>query len=138
LEQVEPAKRLIKKLRIGDLISFEGFTDPFPYLADCDLMVYPTRYDAFPDTVLEALFTGCPVIASAVGGLPDMLAYPELLFESGNVREIAARIERCLKDRAFYAHIRGLCHQRAPVYRFDWARRFEEVMETHKKNPGQA
>jgi glycosyltransferase involved in cell wall biosynthesis len=140
LERIEPAKRLIKKLNIEDLIRFEGFKDPFPYLADCDLMVYPTRYDAFPDTALEALFTGCPVIAAAVGGLPDMLLYPDLLFESGDVREIAARIERCVKDPAFYAHIRGLCQNRASVYRFNWAQRFEEVMENYKKTvpPGPA
>jgi glycosyltransferase involved in cell wall biosynthesis len=139
LENYKPAVRLIKKLDIEEMVSLEGFKDPFPYLADCDLMVYPTRYDAFPDTALEALHAGCPVIASAVGGIPDMLLYPELLFEYDNIREIADKIERCLRDPAFYKRLRELCAERAAVYRFNWAERFEAAMEQRKKagdNPG--
>ena len=128
-ENTEPALRLIKELDIEDNILIEGFKDPFPYLAECDLMVYPTLYDAFPDTVLEALHTGCPVIASAVGGLPDLLAHPELLFESGSVQQIADKIEKCIADPNFYEGIRTLCKKRAAVYRFDWAGSFETAMK---------
>jgi glycosyltransferase involved in cell wall biosynthesis len=128
LENMEPTLRLIKELNIEELVFIEGFQDPFSYLADCDLMVYPTLYDAFPDTVLEALHVGCPVIASAVGGLPDMLESPELLFESGNIQQIADKIEKCVKDQNFYMHIRELCSKRAEAYRFDWAGRFEAAM----------
>jgi glycosyltransferase involved in cell wall biosynthesis len=128
MEQYESTLRRIGDLGIGEMVSLEGFQDPFPYLRDCDLMVYPTRYDAFPDAVLEALHTGCPVIASAVGGIPDMLFYGELLFDSGDVDQMAGRIERCIKDPAFYRRIRGFCAERAALYRFDWAERFEEAM----------
>jgi glycosyltransferase involved in cell wall biosynthesis len=127
-ENAESTKGLIKKLNVESMVFIEGYKDPFPYLADCDLMVYPTLYDAYPDTVLESLHVGCPVIASAVGGLPDLLQYPELLFESGNIEEIAARIERCITDNAFYRHIRTLCAERAEAHRFDWAERFEKAM----------
>ncbi|MDR3343232.1 MAG: glycosyltransferase [Treponema sp.] len=99
--------------------------------ANKNLMVYPTLYDAYPDTVLEALHTGCTVIAAAVGGLPDLLQYPELLFKSGNLQEITDRIERCITDPVFYQHIRTLCAQRAAVHRFDWAERFEAAMENY-------
>jgi glycosyltransferase involved in cell wall biosynthesis len=132
LENTEPALELIKKLNIEDMISLEGFSDPFPYLVKCDLMVYPTLYDAFPNTVLESLHAGCPVMASAVGGLPDLLYYPELLFESGNVQQIADRIEKCITDKAFYAHIRRLCSERAEAHRFDWADKFETAMKKYK------
>lgn len=132
LENTGPVLELIKKLDIEDIISLEGFSDPFPYLVKCDLMVYPTLYDAFPNTVLESLHAGCPVIASAVGGLSDLLYYPELLFESGNVQQIADRIERCIIDKSFYAHIRKLCSERADAHRFDWAEKFETAMKEYK------
>jgi glycosyltransferase involved in cell wall biosynthesis len=131
LENTGPALELIKKLDIEDMVVLKGFQDPFPYLADCDLMVYPTLYDAFPNTVLEALHAGCPVIASAVGGLPDLLCYPELLFESGNIQQIEDKIERCIKEPSFYAHIRKLCSERAEVHRFDWAKQFETAMKEY-------
>jgi glycosyltransferase involved in cell wall biosynthesis len=127
-ENSDSTKVLLKRLKITDMVSFDGYIDPFLRLAECDLMVYPTLYDAYPDVVLEALHTGCPVLASSVGGLPDMLQYPELLFQSGNIDEIAGRIERCATDSGFYAHIRELCGERAAAHRFDWARRFEEAM----------
>ena len=128
-ENTEPTVSLIKELDIEANIFIEGFKDPFPYLVECDLMVYPTLYDAFPDTVLEALHAGCPVIASAVGGLPDLLSYPELLFESGKVQQIADKIEKCIVDPAFYESLREFCKKRAAVYRFDWAGNFETAMK---------
>jgi glycosyltransferase involved in cell wall biosynthesis len=119
----------IEKLGLKEQVSLKGYQNPFPYLAKSGLMVYPTLYDAFPDTVLETLHTGCPVIASCVGGLPDMLRYPELLFDSGDVAEIASRIERCVMDTAYYQRLRSLCTERAAFFRFDWAERFENAMK---------
>jgi glycosyltransferase involved in cell wall biosynthesis len=131
LENAEPVIGLIKKLGIEENVSLEGFRNPFPYLAENDLMVYPTLYDAFPDTVLEALHTGCPVIASAVGGLPDLLQYKELLFTPGSVAEIRDKIEKCVTDPLFYNHVRELCAKRAEVYHFDWAEQFENAMRSY-------
>jgi glycosyltransferase involved in cell wall biosynthesis len=132
-ENMAPTEELIRNLDIEENIIIEGFKDPFPWLAECDLMVYPTLYDAFPDTVLEALHTGCPVIASAAGGIPDMLSYPQLLFEPGNVEEIVDRIERCITDSAYYGCVRRLCAERAAAFRFDWAGRFEAAMKDYIK-----
>jgi glycosyltransferase involved in cell wall biosynthesis len=135
LENTEPVIKFIKNLGIEENVIIEGFKDPFPFLAECDLMVYPTLYDAFPDTVLEALHTGCPVIASTAGGLPDMLEYQELLFEPGSVPEIRDKIEKCIKDAAYYEHIRKLCLERAKEHHFDWAGKFEEAMtDLNKEN----
>jgi glycosyltransferase involved in cell wall biosynthesis len=128
LENTEPLIEFIKKSGIEKNVILEGFKDPFPYLTKGDLMVYPTLYDAFPDTVLEALHTGCPVIASAVGGIPDILKYQELLFASGSVSKIADKIERCIREPSYYDCIRKLCAERAEEYRFDWAEQFEKAM----------
>jgi len=127
----ESTKELIKKLNITEQMVTIGYADPFPYLAECDLFVYPALYDAFPDTVLEALHVGCPVIASRVGGLPDILHYPELLFESGDAAGIASRIERCITDTAYYQNLRRLCAEQAAAFHFDWAERFECAMQAY-------
>ncbi len=121
--------RLVEALKISDMVTFHGYQNPFPYLAESGLMVYPSLYDAFPDTILEALHSGCPVMASDTGGIPDMLQYPELLFHYSDVQTIAAKIQLCLNDRDYYMHIRKLCSERAAVYRFDWAAEFEKAMQ---------
>jgi len=127
----EEAFHAVEKLGIQKMVSFEGYVVPFPFLVTCDLMVYPTLYDAFPDTVLEALHTGCPVIASDVGGLPEMLEFPDLLFDLANVLQIADRIERCIVDENFYLKLREHCVERAKAYKFDWAQRFLQAMEKY-------
>ena len=47
--------------------------DPLPLLAASDLVLHPTHRDALPRTVLEALAAGVPVLASSVGGVPEIL-----------------------------------------------------------------
>jgi glycosyltransferase involved in cell wall biosynthesis len=121
--------REIKKRNLDSMFIFTGYVNPFSYFADCDLMVYPTLYDAWPDAVLEAMYTGCPAIASAVGGLPDLLKYPELLFESGNVTQMADMVERAITDPEYYQQLRNLCASRVPELTFDWVERFEAEMK---------
>ncbi len=125
------AKEAVEELGIQDNISFEGYVNPpFPFFASCGLLVYPTLYDAFPDTVLEALHCGCPVIATNVGGIPDILPQ-ECLFENGHPEQTAALIQRCIEDNGFYLHIRECCLQRAERFRFDWAQAWQNVMEKY-------
>ncbi len=125
----EPAFRLAAELGIREKVRFEGFRLPFPYFAETDLMVYPTLYDAFPDTILEALHVGCPVMASSVGGIPDLLSHEELLFAASDVRDIADKIERCVNDDSYYMKIKALCAARAESFRFDWPKKFDECMK---------
>lgn len=57
---------------------FVPWTDSRQRLADhfraADLYLHPARADTFPYSVLEAMACGTAVIASAVGGIPEMLA----------------------------------------------------------------
>ena len=43
------------------------------YYDAADVLVHPARSDTFPTTVLEALASGVPVVASAVGGIPEQV-----------------------------------------------------------------
>lgn len=125
--------REIKNRNLENMFIFTGYVNPFSYFADSDLMVYPTLYDAWPDAVLEAIYTGCPAIASAVGGLPDLLKYPDLLFEPGNIGQMADMVERAITDSDYYRHIRSLCASRVPELTFDWVGKFEEVMSGYRE-----
>jgi glycosyltransferase involved in cell wall biosynthesis len=69
-------------------------------LAAADLVVLPSRFpDPLPLLVLEALASGTPIVASAVGGIPEMLTGPFAanLVPAGDADALAARI-RALRD----------------------------------------
>lgn len=119
----------LKQHGLLDKVRFHGrVADPFPFMQADDLMVIPSIYDSYPNTVLEALHTGIPVIASSVGGIAEMLQFSELLFPPGDAKAIAEKIFSLVSASQAYAKLRTLCAQRLPDFHFNWEAKWEEVM----------
>ncbi|RME35553.1 MAG: glycosyltransferase [Gammaproteobacteria bacterium] len=72
-----------------------------PFLAELDILILPSRSEAFPMTILESLAVGVPVIASRLNGPSVMIQHGinGLLFEVGDVEALAKHI-RSLADPA--------------------------------------
>src|SRR5690606_5468949 len=61
-------------LGLGDCVVFTGWSrDVAPVYSDLDVLVISSLNEGTPVSVIEALAAGCPVVATAVGGLPDLL-----------------------------------------------------------------
>jgi glycosyltransferase involved in cell wall biosynthesis len=86
------AQALIASARAGG-VRWGTTDDVFAELRDWDLFVLPSRQDAFPLAVLEAMASGLPVVASRVGGIPEQVT-PEtgVLVEPGDGDALAAAI----------------------------------------------
>ena len=70
----DECKELVKSLGAQDYIIFEGQkTEVFEILHSSDVFVLPSIYEGMPMSIIEAMGTGLPVIATMVGGIPAML-----------------------------------------------------------------
>jgi glycosyltransferase involved in cell wall biosynthesis len=69
-------------------------------LAGCDLFAHPTLSDAFPTVLLEAMAAGLPIVASNVGGVPEIVVPSEtgLLVPPGDARKLTAAIADLLSS----------------------------------------
>jgi glycosyltransferase involved in cell wall biosynthesis len=65
-----------------------------------DASVLPSAWENFPHTVIEALAVGCPVIATAVGGVPEVVVDGEngILVSPRDQAALTAAIERFFSD----------------------------------------
>jgi glycosyltransferase involved in cell wall biosynthesis len=88
-------------LGLGDRVLLAGERrDVSDLLARADLFVLSSRSEGLPVSVLEAMAAGLPVIASSVGGIPELVDDGEtgILVEAGQAHELAAAISRLLAD----------------------------------------
>ena len=103
----EPWKALLDELGVPPdrYIFLGGVPYPdMPYLYSlADAFVLPSYSESFPMTVLEAMACRVPVIATDVGGIPEMIDSNRngLLFQPGDPRSLAMSLLKIIGDRKF-------------------------------------
>jgi len=94
-------ERTVEELRLRNHFLFLGRRDDVPnILACCDLFVLPSWAEGLPNSVLEAMAAGVPVVATRVGGIPEIIAdgVGGLLVPAQDSRALAAAIAQLLRD----------------------------------------
>jgi len=89
-----------KRLGVDELLTFHGWR-PKAEVADrlrqSDVFVITSRYDSNPCAVIESLASGVPVVATAVGGIPEIVTEGMgVLADAGSPESIAAAIDAAL------------------------------------------
>ncbi len=85
-EYKEQCIKYVKENSLDDIVTFFGLKDNvYDYMSRVDAFVLPSVYEGMPMTLIEAMASGLPIIASNVGGIPDMLENEKsaLLIEPG-------------------------------------------------------
>ena len=101
-ELMENVKALASELGISEKITFLGSrSNVYPFLREADIFVLPSDYEGMPMTIIEAMGTGLPIVATRVGGVPDMIeeGVSGLLTDCDEA-EVAAAMARLVSDEA--------------------------------------
>jgi glycosyltransferase involved in cell wall biosynthesis len=91
----------IAELGLIGSVFLAGFrSDLDRFIAQLDLFVLPSFTEGLPNVVLEACAAGVPVIATAVGGTPEIIedGMSGFLVPPGDVEQLAARIDEALEN----------------------------------------
>ncbi len=106
----------IKKLPADARFQFMGLVDSTrEYFATYDIFVLPSRIDGRPIALLEALASGCAVVASDVGGIPAILcdSGAGILCRPANTSDFIAAIRSLISDRAKLALMKSAARETA-------------------------
>lgn len=103
-----PDMEVLLKKSVNDArwLQIEGekpYEDIIKAMMSCDLFVFPSYTEGFPNVILETMACGCAIIATKVGAIPEMLESENeesygLLIDSRNCEQIKNAIEILIND----------------------------------------
>lgn len=113
-------ERLAHDLSLADAVEFAGWRDDVAsFHRELCVFCIPSEHEGFGLAALEAMASGLPVVASRVGGLPELIEDGRcgFLVPVGDVDALADRIGRLLGDAELRARM-GVAARRAVEERF--------------------
>ncbi len=128
---------------VADRIHFGGWQEQVhKILAGCDLMIQPSIIEPMGNSLLEGMRAGLPIIASRVGGMPEVIVENEtgLLVEPRNPEALAAALEKLVGNPELMAQYgvagrrRFLTHYTIDAVVDRWEQIFEDLIEKHKNH----
>jgi glycosyltransferase involved in cell wall biosynthesis len=100
---IVPARSMAARLELAGRVDFPGWLDAEQkrrLLASASLFVLPSYAEGLPMALLEAMSWGLPVIATPVGGIPQLVQHHSngLLVAPGNIEQLAAALASTLEQ----------------------------------------
>ncbi|MBK7845706.1 MAG: glycosyltransferase family 4 protein [Bdellovibrionales bacterium] len=95
-------EEMAQELGVDDRVTFLGFIDYVPeFLSGLDLLVMPSNNEGLGSLLLEGLLAGCFVVATSVGGIPEIIRDSDLglLSPKGDAQALARNIMRANSRR---------------------------------------
>jgi glycosyltransferase involved in cell wall biosynthesis len=96
-------QELVGRLKLGDSIEFLGHVDNtmlLDQMRSCSLLVLFSREETSPMVIAQAMAVGKPVVASNVGGIPEMIqnGYTGFLVKSGDEEALGKRLVELMQS----------------------------------------
>jgi glycosyltransferase involved in cell wall biosynthesis len=127
-------ERSVRALRLETAVTFLGWSNELPALMGrWTVFAQPSLEEALGITLLQAMASGLPVVASAVGGVPEIVddGVTGLLVAPADVPSLAAALMRLLTDCELHGRCSATAFERAS--QFSEERFVREVAQTYRE-----
>jgi glycosyltransferase involved in cell wall biosynthesis len=131
----EKLQAQVQELNLGDHIRFLGNrSDVAELLAASDLFVLPSLWEGLPMSLLEAMASGLPIVATEVSGTVRVMAPDQtgILVPPGDSQRLAQAIERLLSDSAL-AQAMGAAARRRVAAEFSAQKQADEHLALYRR-----
>jgi glycosyltransferase involved in cell wall biosynthesis len=138
MEYWQQMVKLIHRLDLGDHVTFQSQMEELPTLLDSfDLVVSSSHLETFGHTLLEAMALSKPVVATAMGGVPEVVTDGEVgfLVPPNDAEALANRISQLVEDAALRkamgnkGHERVLRHYDIRAITKQWETLYDELLQ---------
>lgn len=137
LKEGSAAQRTIEQLGLADAVEFvSGISDErlVELYNESACAVVPSLYEGFSLPAIEAMSTGCPLVATTGGAIPEV-AGPDgetcFMTEPGDSESLAAGIRRALEDPEGAERI-GAAGRERVIHRWSWRHTAERTVEHYR------
>ena len=113
------------------LLSYVGREDINMWYATADVFTLPSGGEAFGMTLLEAMASGVPVIASNSGACPEVVGNAGILFSRGNHIELAKKILRLSHEKELLRKLSETGLKRVKET-FSWEDKIDQYLRLYK------
>ena len=125
----------LKKERLGlKNVEFVGFIpeeELNEFYNSLDLFIAPTTYDGFCMPALESMASGCAVIVSKTGALPEVGGDAALLIDPYSAKDIARKVKKFLNSDKLQSTMKEKSVKHAA--KFQWDKQAKETFQVYKK-----
>jgi glycosyltransferase involved in cell wall biosynthesis len=124
----------VKQLGLETRVIFTDYIpdEDLPAIYNCaSVLAFPSRYEGFGLTVLEAMACGTPVVCSSSSSLPEVAGDAALQVPPDDALSLAQALQRVLTDAALRQQMKAQGLQQAT--RFSWARTAQETLAVYER-----
>ncbi|MGH7571442.1 MAG: glycosyltransferase [Gemmatimonadota bacterium] len=124
----------VERRGLADRLRYLGFVEGARgWLPQADVFVLTSKTEGLGTSVLDAMAAGVPVVATAAGGIPEMIedGRTGLLASPGDARSLANAIDRVLSDPSLARRLAGAAAER--VRDFEIARTVEKTERLYRE-----
>ena len=132
---LEQTVAMASQLNLTKKIIFTGYSERVSdYLNTMDILVLPSLRESLPNAIIQAMSMGIPVVASNVGGCPEIINNMKngMLFPSNNLDEFIEAVKMLINNRDFASKL-GANAKRTAEERFSLSRMIEDYTKFYNE-----